>query len=139
MFIIQIIQQDLAQQEPVLERVVRNGSDQVKELEHGKEQDDLRNKLSEAEAKWKSLKQRYDDDSRDIEQLYPFSQKYDDDAVTFSIWLERTEKRKADLENQPLLPNESDLKKQRKDSEVCNYFCSHRAFLANFIKLLVID
>ena len=88
-------------------------------MENDRERDNLRNKLDEAESKWKSLNQKYAERSKDLEELYPLSQKYDEEAVTFSVWLEKTEKRKTDLENQSLSPNESDLKKQRQDCKVC--------------------
>ena len=112
----------------MFDRVIRNGHDQVDKIENAKEQEDLRNKLSEAETKWRSLIQKYKEHSADIDRLYPLSQKYSEDAVTFSIWLEKTEKKKTDLENEPLYPNENDLERQRKESEVCSelplYFAS---------------
>ena len=100
------------------ERVIRNGHDQVDKIDNAKEQEDLRNKLGEAEAKWKSLIQKYKEHSADIDRLYPLSQKYNEDAVTFSVWLEKTEKKKTDLESRPLYPNEDDLARQRKENEV---------------------
>ena len=102
----------------MFERVVRNGHARVDSLEQGKEQDSLRDKINEAETRWATLKEKCDENCKDVDKLYPYSQKYSDEAVTFSIWLEKAEKKKDDLESQPLLPNENDLKKQRKDTEV---------------------
>lgn len=94
-------------------------------MEPGNDKEALQNKLTEAEAKWSSVKQKCDKKCKDIDELYPLSQKYSEDAVTFSIWLDKAEKKKGDLETQPLLPNENDLKKQRKDTEVNkDCFCS---------------
>ena len=106
-------------------------------MPHGHEQDTLRGRLNEAETKWTSLKEKCDENGKNIARLYPLSQKYNDEALTFSVWLEKTEKKKDVMEKQPLLSNENDIKKQRKDIEVCAqicFFCIHfTTFRVTFI------
>ena len=108
----------MKQQEPVFERIIRNGQDRVDDLEPGKERDALEQKLDDAEKQWNDVKTKSEKKTKDIERLHPRSKKYKDDSVTFSVWLEKAEKKKDDIEKQPLLSHEYGLKKQLKDTEV---------------------
>ena len=117
-FCLQIIQQDVKQQEPVFERIIRNGQDRIDDSEPGTERDALEQKLDDAEKQWNDVKTRSEKKTKDIERLHPRSKKYKDDSVSFSVWLEKAEKKKDDIEKQPLLSDENGLKKQLKDTEV---------------------
>ncbi len=106
------------QQEPVYDKINRNGRDLAEKLEPGAERDDLEKRLDEAEERWTDLKKRSDKRKEDIDQLYPLSKRYSDDAVLFSVWLDKAEKKKEDIEKQPLKTDKNALKKQEKDLEV---------------------
>ena len=102
----------------MFERIVRDGQDLAEKIEPGPERESLEKRLDEAEGRWTALKTRSDNRKEDIDKLYPVSKKYADDAVLFSVWLNKAEKKKEELEDEPLATDKNAHKRQEKNFEV---------------------
>ena len=111
---------------------MRDGRERSNQCGPGEQRDSLNAKLNEAEKRWSDVRRANDLKCRDIDALHSHSKKYSDEAVTFSIWLEKVEKKKNELEDQPIYCNESDLKAQRKETEVHNFSLFYLACIMPF-------
>ena len=85
---------------------VLNGTDQ------GLGRDELKSRLDDSKKRWEEVKRNTEKRSSEIDELYPKSKSFYDNAVTFSCWLMNAEKLKESLANVELTA-EKDVIAQR--------------------------
>lgn len=107
------------QTEPVFERIVENGNHLLDETEPGAEKEALQQRIDDTKKKWEEVKDKSYKRKDDIDKLYPLAQAYNDDYVTFSVYLQDAEKRKDNLK--PVSADEEEILKQLEDIKVCFY------------------
>ena len=77
--------------EPVFEQLMKRGNSLAESAEPGTEQDDLQARLSETEARWKTVRDRNANQLHRIKALSPEAKRYRDTLDTFLPWLTETE------------------------------------------------
>ena len=89
--------------------------------EPGQEQDALQMRLSDSEKRWTEVKNGTEQRSKDIADLKPKSEDFDDNSVTFSCWLMKAETKRQDLAGSKLLADRDRVDQRRYEIEVRNF------------------
>ena len=110
------IHNDICQQEPIFEQLVKKAEDLIDTSEPGEEQEKIRDSLDEMKDRFKDLKEKSTDRQHRLEKVVPTAQKYEDDSSPFKTWLTDQEKKLEKLE--PLTCDETTIGRQLKEVKV---------------------
>ena len=89
-------------------------------VEPGQEKDALQTRLNDSEKRWTDVKNGTEQRSKDIADLKPKSEDFDDNSVTFSCWLMKAETRRQDFTSDKLLADRDRVDQRRNEIEVRN-------------------
>ena len=93
----QLLKQDVEQQQPVYDKVMQDGHAVLNGTKQGLGREELKSKLDDSKKRWEEVRRSTDQRTAELDELYPKSKSFYDNAVTFSCWLMKAEKFKADL------------------------------------------
>ena len=102
----------MAQQQPVYDRIMQDGNAVLNATDQGPGCEELKTRLDNSKKRWEEVKRNTEKRSSEIDELYPKSKSFCEDAVTFSCWLMNAEKLKESLANVELTA-EKDVIAQR--------------------------
>ena len=105
-------QDSIAQQEPVLEKLLKVGEDILEATEPGDEKEALEHKLDDLRQRWDALNNKAAERSESIESVLPDARDYNAEMQAFEPWLSETEKKLSELKVDSPVPE--DIAKQLK-------------------------
>ena len=76
----------------MFERIVQNGDSLLDEAEEGPEKEALRERLEVINEQWNDIKSQTQTRKEYIDKLYPLCEKFNDNYVLFSVFLEDSQK-----------------------------------------------
>ena len=113
----------MAQQQPLYDKVIREGEKILNGTNHGPERKALQSRLNNSKKRWEEVKDATGQRAEDIEELYPRSKSYDESSVTFSCWLMKAETHRYDLMNSPLTADRDLIHQRQRQIDVSKSFC----------------